>query len=234
MSEVNVDVCLVEEGNIFFCIEEKLVEMSNGCICCILWEDLIEEVVKLVQEGWFDYLLIESMGIFELLFVVQIFFFDSEELKVNLLEVSELDMLVIVVDVFNFYWDFGSVDIIFFCEFNDDLFDQCIIVNLLVDQFEFVNVILFNKMDLVMEEQVQEFEVFICKFNVDVKIICMQYSKVVFLEILNIRFFDYECISQFVGWIKELYEEYIFEIEEYGIFFFVFWECCFFYLECFW
>lgn len=102
MSEVNVDARLVEEGNTLSRTEEKLVEMSNGCICCTLREDLIEEVAQLAQEGRFDYLLIESTGISEPLPVAQTFFFDSEELKVNLSEISELDTLVTVVDAFNF------------------------------------------------------------------------------------------------------------------------------------
>jgi G3E family GTPase len=234
MSEVNVDARLVEEGNTLSRTEEKLVEMSNGCICCTLREDLIEEVAKLAQEGRFDYLLIESTGISEPLPVAQTFFFDSEELKVNLSEVSELDTLVTVVDAFNFHRDFGSVDTIFSRELNDDPSDQRTIVNLLVDQLEFANVILLNKTDLVTEEQAQELEALIRKFNADAKIIRTQHSKVAPSEILNTRLFDYERTSQSAGWIKELYEEHTPETEEYGISSFVFLERRPFHPERFW
>lgn len=222
MSEVNVDARLVEEGNTLSRTEEKLVEMSNGCICCTLREDLIEEVAKLAQEGRFDYLLIESTGISEPLPVAQTFFFDSEELKVNLSEVSELDTLVTVVDAFNFHRDFGSIDTIYSRELNDDPADQRTIVNLLVDQLEFANVILLNKTDLVTEQQAQELEALIRKFNADAKIIRTEHSKVSPSEILNTKLFDYERTSQSAGWIKELYEEHTPETEEYGISSFVF------------
>ncbi len=222
MSEVNVDARLVEEGNTLSRTEEKLVEMSNGCICCTLREDLIEEVAKLAQEGRFDYLLIESTGISEPLPVAQTFYFDSEELKVNLSEVSQLDTLVTVVDAFNFYRDFGSIDTIYSRALNDDPADQRTIVNLLVDQLEFANVILLNKTDLVTEQQAQELEALIRKFNAEAKIIRTQHSQVSPSEILNTGLFDYERTSQSAGWIKELYGEHTPETEEYGISSFVF------------
>ncbi|NBC06952.1 MAG: GTP-binding protein [Bacteroidetes bacterium] len=234
MSEVNVDARLVEEGNTLSRTEEKLVEMSNGCICCTLREDLIEEVAQLAQEGRFDYLLIESTGISEPLPVAQTFFFDSEELKVNLSEVSELDTLVTVVDAFNFHRDFGSVDTIYSRELNDDPADQRTIVNLLVDQLEFANVILLNKTDLVTEQQAQELEALIRKFNAEAKIIRTQHSQVPASAILNTGLFDYERTSQSAGWIKELYEEHIPETEEYGISSFVFRERRPFHPERFW
>jgi G3E family GTPase len=222
MSEVNVDARLVEEGNTLSRTEEKLVEMSNGCICCTLREDLIEEVAKLAQEGRFDYLLIESTGISEPLPVAQTFFFDSEELKVNLSDVSQLDTLVTVVDAFNFHRDFGSVDTIHSRDLNDDPTDQRTIVNLLVDQLEFANVILLNKTDLVTEQQTRELEALIRKFNSEAKIIHTQHSQVPPSEILNTGLFDYERTSQSAGWIKELYGEHTPETEEYGIASFVF------------
>jgi len=222
MSEVNVDARLVEEGNTLSRTEEKLVEMSNGCICCTLREDLIEEVAKLAQEGRFDYLLIESTGISEPLPVAQTFFFDSEELEVNLSEVSQLDTLVTVVDAFNFFRDFGSIDTIYSRELNDDPADNRTIVNLLVDQLEFANVILLNKTDLVTEQQAKELEALIRKFNTEAKIIHTQHSQVPPSEILNTRLFDYERTSQSAGWIKELYGEHTPETEEYGISSFVF------------
>ena len=110
MSEVNVDARLIAEGTTLSRTDEKLVEMSNGCICCTLREDLIEEVARLANENRFDYLLIESTGISEPLPVAQTFFFDSDELPVNLSDVSTLDTLVTVVDAYNFGNDYLSFD----------------------------------------------------------------------------------------------------------------------------
>jgi len=222
MSEVNVDARLVEEGNTLSRTEEKLVEMSNGCICCTLREDLIEEVAKLAHEGRFDYLLIESTGISEPLPVAQSFFFDSEELKVNLSDVSRLDTLVTVVDAYNFKKDFGSIDTIVDRQLNDDLSDRRTIVNLLTDQLEFANIILLNKVDLVPPEQVQELEVIIRKFNNDAIIIPTTNSQVPLEEIMDTGLFDFDKTSQSAGWIKELNEEHTPETEEYGISSFVF------------
>jgi G3E family GTPase len=222
MSEVNVDARLVEEGNTLSRTDEKLVEMSNGCICCTLREDLIEEVAKLAQEGRFDYLLIESTGISEPLPVAQSFYFESEELKVNLSDVSRLDTLVTVVDAYNFGKDFGSVDTVYDRKLNEDANDRRTIVNLLTDQLEFANVILLNKTDLVSRERVHELEAIIRKFNADATIIKTTNSQVPISEILNTGLFDYDKTSQSAGWIQELYSEHTPETEEYGISSFVF------------
>jgi len=234
MSEVNVDARLVEEGNTLSRTEEKLVEMSNGCICCTLREDLIEEVAKLSQEGRFDYLLIESTGISEPLPVAQSFFFDSEELKVNLSDVSRLDTLVTVVDAYNFAKDFGTVETVYDRQLNTDADDRRTIVNLLTDQLEFANVILINKTDLVPREQVQELEAIIRKFNTEAKIIKTTQSQVPLTEILNTGRFDYETTSQSAGWMQELYGEHMPETEEYGISSFVFRDNRPFHPERFW
>ena len=222
MSEVNVDARLVQEGNTLSRTEEKLVEMSNGCICCTLREDLIEEVAKLAQEGRFDYLLIESTGISEPLPVAQSFFFDSEELKVNLSDISRLDTLVTVVDAYNFHKDFGSVETVYDRQLNEDANDRRAIVNLLTDQLEFANVILINKTDLVPRERVQELEAVIRKFNTEAKIIKTAHSQVPLPAILNTGLFDYATTSQSAGWMQELYGEHTPETEEYGITSFVF------------
>lgn len=217
MSEINVDARLVKEGNTLSRTEEKLVEMSNGCICCTLREDLIEEVARLAREERFDYLLIESTGISEPLPVAQSFFFDSEELKVNLSEISRLDTLVTVVDAYNFYRDFGSMDTIQDRALNDDPEDGRTIVNLLVDQLEFANVILINKTDLVEPNRIRELEAIIRKFNADATIISTDHSQVPLSEILNTGLFDYATTSQSAGWIRELYSDHQPETEEYGI-----------------
>jgi len=234
MSEVNVDARLVAEGNTLSRTDEKLVEMSNGCICCTLREDLIEEVAKLAQEDRFDYLLIESTGISEPLPVAQTFFFDSEELKVNLSEVSRLDTLVTVVDAYNFGKDFGTVETVHDRQLNEDANDRRTIVNLLTDQLEFANVILLNKTDLVPRERVQELEAIIRKLNADAKIIKTDHSRVPLSEILNTGLFDYEKTSQSAGWMQELYSEHTPETEEYGISSFVFRDQRPFHPERFW
>ncbi|OJJ21746.1 GTP-binding protein [marine bacterium AO1-C] len=222
MSEVNVDARLVKEGNTLSRTEEKLIEMSNGCICCTLREDLIEEVGKLAKEDRFDYLLIESTGISEPLPVAQSFFFDSPELKVNLSEVSRLDTLVTVVDAYNFAKDFSSRDTILDREMNDDPMDNRTIVNLLTDQLEFANVIILNKTDLVSEEQLGSLKAVIHKFNPEARIIESSFSKVELDQILDTKLFDFEQTSQSAGWIKELEQEHTPETEEYGIGSFVF------------
>lgn len=149
MSEVNVDARLIAEGTTLSRTDEKLVEMSNGCICCTLREDLIEEVARLANENRFDYLLIESTGISEPLPVAQTFFFDSDELPVNLSDVSTLDTLVTVVDAYNFGNDYLSFDTLADRKLNEVNEDNRTIVDLLTDQIEFANVILLNKIDLV-------------------------------------------------------------------------------------
>lgn len=221
MSEVNIDAELVKQGNTLSRTNEKLVEMSNGCICCTLREDLIEEVAKLALEGKYDYLLIESTGISEPLPVAQTFWFESDELEVNLSDVCELDTMVTVVDALNFLKDFGSPDTIASRDMNDEE-DNRSIVNLLTDQIEFADVILINKADLVGEEQISFLKSIIKKLNPKAKIIFTEFGKVALNEILATKRFDYETTSESAGWIQELENEHQPETEEYGIGSFVF------------
>lgn len=222
MSEVNVDARLVQEGNTLSRTEEKLVEMSNGCICCTLREDLIEEVANLAKENRFDYLLIESTGISEPLPVAQSFFFDSPELKVNLSDVSQLDTLVTVVDACNFARDFSSRDTIQSRDMNEDPEDSRTIVNLLTDQLEFANVIILNKTDLVTKEQLGALRATLQKLNPGARIVESTFGQVPPAELLNTGLFDFEHTSQSAGWIQELQQEHTPETEEYGIGSFVF------------
>ncbi|WP_286743350.1 GTP-binding protein [Roseivirga sp. UBA1976] len=221
MSEVNIDAELVKQGNTLSRTDEKLVEMSNGCICCTLREDLIEEVAKLALEGKYDYLLIESTGISEPLPVAQTFWFESDELDVNLSDICTLDTMVTVVDAFNFLKDFGSSDTIAGREMNDDE-DQRTIVNLLTDQVEFADVILINKVDLVSKDQLKLLKGLMKKLNPKAKIIETEFGKVPLPTIMGTKQFDYETTSQSAGWIQELENEHKPETEEYGISSFVF------------
>jgi G3E family GTPase len=223
MSEVNVDAQLVRQENTLSRTEEKLVEMSNGCICCTLREDLMIEVERLAKENRFDYLLIESTGISEPLPVAQTFSFVDDEKGIDLSRFSQLDTLVTVVDAFNFYKDFGSAETVYSKNLNTDPEDQRSIVNLLTDQIEFANVILINKADLVEKAQVEELKAIIHKLNPGAKILITDHSKIDPKEILNTGLFDFEEASNSAGWQEELQKgHHTPETEEYGISSFVF------------
>ncbi|WP_138995178.1 GTP-binding protein [Larkinella sp. C7] len=227
MSEVNVDAQLVKDQHTLSRTEEKLVEMSNGCICCTLREDLMLEVEKLARENRFDYLLIESSGISEPLPVAQTFSFVDEEKGIDLSRFSRLDTLVTVVDAFNFGRDFGSVDNVYQRELNDDPSDTRTIVNLLTDQIEFANVIILNKTDLLSRYQVGELKAILQKLNPKARLLESEFSRVDSAQILNTGLFDFEASSQSAGWIQELQNHkngmaHTPETEAYGISSFVF------------
>lgn len=204
MSEVNIDEKLVANGAKLSRTDEKLVEMSNGCICCTLREDLMIEVEKLAKMKKFDYLLIESTGISEPIPVAQTFSFATGDELYDLTQISQLDTMVTVVDALNFFKDFGSADTIVDREMTDDEEDDRSIVNLLTDQVEFANVIILNKTDLVNEDQVGLLEKTLKKLNPTAKIIKTVNSKVDPKAILNTGMFDYEVAEQSAGWQKEL------------------------------
>ena len=223
MSEVNVDARLVENENTLSRTEEKLVEMSNGCICCTLREDLMIEVEKLANERRFDYLLIESTGISEPAPVAQTFSFIDEENGIDLSRFSYIDTMVTVVDSFNFFKDFGANERLRDRSLTDMKGDYRTIVNLLTDQIEFANVIILNKTDLVGEETVGVLKAAIHKLNPDAKIIMSAFGKVAPEEILNTGLFDFEEAQHSAGWQKELEAgSHTPETEEYGISSFVF------------
>ncbi|AWO01307.1 GTP-binding protein [Chitinophaga alhagiae] len=214
MSEVNIDAQLVRNENVLHQTEEKLVEMSNGCICCTLREDLLLEVQRLAAENRFDYLLIESSGISEPLPVAQTFTYQDEQVGIDLGAFSRLDTLVTVVDAFNFHRDYGSSALL------EE--DGRAVANLLTDQVEFANVIVLNKCDLVSAEQKQVLKALLRKLNADAHIIEASQGKVPLREILNTGLFNFEKTSQSAGWIAELEKEHVPETEEYGISSFVY------------
>lgn len=223
MSEVNVDARLVNEQNTLSRTEEKLVEMSNGCICCTLREDLMIEVEKLANEGRFDYLLIESTGISEPVPVAQTFSFVSEEGDIDLSKFSYIDTMVTVVDCFNFFKDFGTNELLVDRKLTDMEGDDRTIVNLLTDQVEFANVIILNKTDLVDANTLGVLKASIQKLNPGAKIITSDFSKVNPKEIINTKLFDFEEAQTSAGWQKELEGgTHTPETEEYGISSFVF------------
>jgi len=223
MSEVNVDANLVKNENILSRTDEKLVEMSNGCICCTLREDLMVEVERLAKENRFDYLLIESTGISEPVPVAQTFSFVDEENGIDLSRFSYVDTMVTVVDCFNFFKDFGSPETLIDRNVTNIDGDDRTIVNLLTDQVEFANVIILNKTDLINESHLGVLKATIQKLNPSAKIIESSYSKVNLKEILNTKLFNFEEAEKSAGWIEELNKEnHTPETEEYGINSFVF------------
>jgi G3E family GTPase len=218
MSEVNVDAELVKSENTLSRTEEKLVEMSDGCICCTLREDLMVEVERLAKENRFDYLLIESTGISEPVPVAQTFSFVDEENGIDLSRFSYVDTMVTVVDAFNFFKDFGSPETLMDRQLTDMEGDYRTIVNLLTDQIEFANVIILNKTDLVDKDTLGILKAAIHKLNPGAKIIESSFSKVDPAKILNTGLFNFEEAEQSAGWIEELNRgEHTPETEEYGI-----------------
>jgi G3E family GTPase len=222
MSEVNVDANLVKAEMTLSRTEEKLVEMSNGCICCTLREDLMLEVEKLAKENRFDYLLIESTGISEPIPVAQTFTFVNEDENIDLSRFSYIDTMVTVVDAFNFFKDFGSAKTLEDIKATNIENDNRTIVNLLVDQVEFANVIILNKTDLVTQSQLETLKASIKKLNPVANIITSELGKVNPNQIINTGLFNYEEAENSAGWIRELEGIHTPETEEYGISSFVF------------
>lgn len=222
MSEINIDARLVEGGAAALRrADEKLVEMTNGCICCTLRDDLLKEVAKLAREGRFDYLLIEGTGIAEPLPVAVTFSFKDEE-GVGLSDLTRLDTMVTVVDAQNFPRDLGSPDHLSDRKLGTDDGDTRTIADLLVDQVEFADVIVVNKADLVKPEHLQQIVAMMRKLNPGAKVITATRGQIDPREILNTQRFDMDKASQSAGWIQELNNKHTPETEEYGISSFVF------------
>ena len=218
MSEINIDAQLIENQGVLSRTEEKLVEMSNGCICCTLREDLMVEVERLAQENRFDYLVIESTGISEPIPIAQTFSFEDEENGIDLSQFSFIDTMVTLVDAFNFFKDFGSPELLMDRDLTDIEGDDRSIVNLIIDQIEFADVVILNKADLVDKNTLNLLDATIKKLNSRAKIIQTSYSKTTLRSVINTGLFDYEEAEQSAGWIEELNKvEHAPETEEYGI-----------------
>ncbi len=221
MSEVNIDADLVRHEVELNRAEEKLVEMSNGCICCTLREDLLIEINKMAAQGRFDYLVIESTGISEPLPVAETFTFEDEEGR-SLSQIARLDTMVTVVDGVNFlddYYDAYSLQ-----ETGESLGDddERNVADLLIDQIEFCDVLLISKTDLISVERLQELKAVLRKLNATAEIIPMAKGKVPLDKVLNTGKFNFEKAQQAPGWLKELRGEHTPETEEYGISSFVY------------
>ncbi len=217
MSEVNIDARLVAEGGADLSrAEEKMIEMSNGCICCTLREDLLIEIARLAKEKRFDYLLIESTGIAEPLPVAETFTFRDDEGN-SLSDIARLDTMVTVVDAYNFLRDYSSQDYI--ADRGESLGeeDQRTVVNLLVEQVEFCDVILLNKTDLLPTDDLARLEAILHTLNPRADIVRASFGQVPLERILNTGRFDFEQAAEAPGWLQELRGEHIPETEEYGI-----------------
>ncbi|MFD1416039.1 GTP-binding protein [Oceanobacillus jeddahense] len=225
MSEVNIDSELVQSQGGFSRTEEKLVEMSNGCICCTLREDLLVEVEKLVKQGEFDHILIESSGISEPIPVAHTFSYIDETMDIDLTKYCRLDTMVTVVDANRFWHDFGSGDSLLDRKQAVSNVDKRNIADLLIDQIEFCNVLILNKTDLVKAEDLDKLEKVIRTLQPEAKIIRTQHCNVDLQEIVNTNLFDFEKASESAGWLQELnagVENHTPETEEYGISSFVY------------
>jgi G3E family GTPase len=217
MSEVNVDAELVRRGDASLSrTEETLVEMSNGCICCTLREDLLREVDRLAREGRFDYLLIESTGISEPVPVAQTFVFEDEQ-GAGLGAVAELDTMVTVVDAGAFLEELERADTLSDRDLALGEDDERTVSHLLVDQVEFADVIVLNKIDRVTPERADEVQKSLEALNPGARILRSERGRIDVREILGTRSFDFERASRSAAWIRELSEEHTPETEEYGI-----------------
>jgi G3E family GTPase len=216
MSEINIDSAMVQNEVSLSHSEEKLVEMSNGCICCTLREDLLLEVEKLAKENRFDYLVIESTGISEPMPVAETFTFADED-GVSLSDVSRLDTMVTVVDAVNFLNDYDEAKEL--KEKGEHLGDEDerSVADLLVDQVEFADVILISKTDLVDVATLEQLTAILKTLNTSATIIPIQNGEVKLGNVLNTGLFDFAKARQAPGWLKEMRGEHVPETEEYGI-----------------
>jgi G3E family GTPase len=216
MSEINIDSAIVQNDVSLNRSEEKLVEMSNGCICCTLREDLLEEVTKLAKEGRFDYLVIESTGISEPLPVAETFTFADED-GVSLSDVADLDTMVTVVDAVNFLNDYDEAK--YLQDTGESLGeeDERSVADLLVDQVEFADVILISKTDLASASDIERLTAILKTLNTDANILPIAHGQVNIDDVLSTGLFDFERAQQAPGWLKEMRGEHVPETEEYGI-----------------
>lgn len=223
LSEVNIDAALVKEGGGLSRTEEKLVEMSNGCICCTLREDLLREVERLAKENRFDYILIESTGVGEPIPVAQTFSYLDEEQGIDLSAFCRLDCMVTVVDAYRFWHDFSSGESLLDRKEAVGEDDTRDVVDLLISQIEFCDVLILNKCDMMEEDDLRELEQVLRTLQPRAKLIRSTFGAVDPKQILNTGSFNFEEASESAGWLQELRKEHHTpETDEYGISSFVY------------
>jgi G3E family GTPase len=216
MSEVNIDASLVAQGANLSRTDERLVEMSNGCICCTLREDLMVEVTRLAREGRFDALLIESTGISEPMPVAATFDFRGED-GTSLSDVARLDTMVTVVDAPAFLRDYASRDTLAGRGEVAGEGDGRMLVDLLIEQVEFADVLILNKADLVTPEDLSRLAGILATFNPGARIVFATHGQVPLGNVLNTGYFDFARAQQAAGWVQALSGQHLPESEEFGI-----------------
>jgi len=217
MSEINIDAQLVRDGGAELSrADEKLVEMSNGCICCTLREDLLIEIKRLAEENRFDYLLIESTGISEPLPIAETFTFRDEN-EISLSDIATLDTMVTVVDSYNFLRDYSSRD--FIADRGESMGDEDnrTVVDLLIEQIEFCDVLVLNKTDLMKPAEIATLEGILKSLNPGAEIVHSSFGKVSLDHLINTGRFNFEVAQDAAGWLVEMRGEHVPESEEYGI-----------------
>lgn len=217
MSEINIDATLVRGGEAALSrTEERLVEMTNGCICCTLRDDLLEEVDRLAREGRFDYLLIESSGISEPMPVAATFAFPRDD-GATLGDLARLDTMVTVVDAKNFLPELTGGDGLAERGLDQYEDDERTVSDLLMDQIEFADVIVLNKLDLVGKRSADRLRAALTRLNPSARIVSATRGRVELREVLGTGLFDLERAQQAPGWVMELNGDHVPETEEYGI-----------------
>ena len=217
MSSLNVDALMIENQNIGIShTQENLVAMSNGCICCTLREDLLTEIKRLAARGAFDYILVESTGISEPMPIAETFTFESESGQ-KLLDIARLDTMVTVVDAGNFMQEFALSETLSERHLGVDESDQRNISDLLIDQVEFADVIVINKVDLISSDNLNILKGLIEQINPEARKIFTTQSQVELTEIFNTNLFSFERAAQSIGWLKKVRGEETPETDEYGI-----------------
>lgn len=232
MSDVNIDAELIKRGTTLSRTEEKIVELTTGCVCCSLREDLVEEIMRLSQEGRFDYILVESTGISEPMPVAQTFALLDDVISHKLSEVCRLDCMVTVVDAHRFWQDFVSGETLLERKQNVDEGDHRTVVDLLVDQVEFCNVLILNKCDLVPDADLGQLEAMLRKLQPEAIFVRAEQGRIDPSQILNTHLFDFGKVASSAGWIQALEAEHdhehdlpdhhVHETEDYGISSFVY------------
>ncbi|SFF48091.1 GTPase, G3E family [Paenibacillus algorifonticola] len=218
LSEVNIDAALIQKEGGLSRTDEQLVEMSNGCICCTLRGDLLREVERLAKQERFDYILIESTGVGEPVPVAQTFTYIDEEQGIDLSQFCRLDCMVTVVDAYRFWHDYSSGETLLERSQGAHEEDHREVVDLLIDQIEFCDVLLLNKCDLVSDKDLNELEGVLRTLQPRAKLIRTEQGKVDPAEILNTGRFNFEEASVSAGWMRELNAPvHTPETEEYGI-----------------
>lgn len=216
MSEINIDAATLKSEVSLNRSEEKLVEMSNGCICCTLREDLLLEVSKLASEGRFDYLVIESTGISEPLPVAETFTFTDDD-GICLSDVAVLDTMVTLVDGVNFLIDYDAAQSLQSVGESLGDEDERSVADLLIEQVEFADIILISKCDLIEADDLARLTSILKTLNTQADIIPIEAGNVPVDKILGTGLFSFENAQQAPGWLKEMRGEHIPETEEYGI-----------------